>query len=86
MVDTPFRRRGGHTVVDLMTTGEAARLLGVDPRTLRKYETPDGRWCVLFGFKFRVFHYGGDNKSTRRYDRNEVMQIARGLKRARECP
>ncbi|HLN62454.1 MAG TPA: MerR family DNA-binding transcriptional regulator [Symbiobacteriaceae bacterium] len=52
-------------MIDLITTGEAARLLGVDPRTLRKYETPDGRWCVLFGFQFRVFHYGGGDKSTR---------------------
>lgn len=70
-------------MADLITTGEASRLLGVDPRTLRKYETSDGRWCVLFGFQFRVFHYGGDPKSTRRYDRNEIMRIVSGLKSAR---
>lgn len=62
-------------MVDLITTGEAARLLGVDPRTLRKHETADGQWCILFGFQFRVYHYGGDNKSTRRYNRRDIMRV-----------
>lgn len=70
-------------MVDLIGTGEAAKLLGVDQRTLRKYETPDGKYCTLFGFRFRVYHYGGDNKSTRRYDRNEIVRIVSQMKQAR---
>lgn len=70
-------------MVDLIGTGEAARLLGVDQRTLRKYETPDGRYCNLFGLRFRVFHYGGDTKSTRRYDRNEIERIVEQMRTTR---
>lgn len=68
-------------MLDLIPTGEAARLLGVDPRTLRKYETEDGRWCMLFGFRFRVYHYGGGARSTRRYDRREILRLLHALQR-----
>lgn len=70
--------------MDLITSGETARLLRVDPRTLRKYETSDGKWCVVFGYRyrFRVFHYGGGLRPTRRYDRHEVLRVLRELERA----
>ncbi len=55
-----------------MTTGELARLLGCDQRTLRKHETPDGRWCEVFGLRIRVYRYGPGQHDQRRYDRAEV--------------
>lgn len=67
--------------VDLITTGEAARLLGIHQRTLRKYETEDGRFTYVFGHQLRVFHYGGDNKATRRYDKREVLRIVAQIER-----
>lgn len=70
-------------MVELIGTGEAAKLLGVDQRTLRKSETPDGKYCTLFGFRFRVYHYGGDSKSTRRYDRNEIERVVSQMKQAK---
>jgi hypothetical protein len=73
-----------HKVVDLISTTEAARLCGVDPRTLRSYTTPDGRWCILFGYRnrFRVFNYGGGLRAQRRYDRSEILRILDRLERA----
>ncbi|MFZ5816125.1 MAG: hypothetical protein ACOY93_12570 [Bacillota bacterium] len=66
-------------MANLITTREAARLLKVDPRTLRKYETPDGRWCEILGLRFRVLRLGPSPLSQRRYDRDE---IERALRRA----
>jgi hypothetical protein len=67
-------------MADLITTKEAARLLKVDPRTLRKYESSDGRWCEILGLRFRVFRLGFTPLSQRRYDRDEIL---RALKQAR---
>jgi hypothetical protein len=71
-------------MVDLITSGEASRLLRVDPRTLRKYESPDGQWCMVFGdrYRFRVFHYGGGLRAARRYDRNELVRILNRMERS----
>lgn len=64
-------------MIDLIKAGEAARLLGVDARTLKKYESADGQWCVIWGqrYRFRVFHYGGGLRAARCYDRNELMRV-----------
>ena len=64
-----------------LTTQQVCRLLGVDPRTLRKYESPDGRWCQLFGFRFRVYRYGTDQHAQRRYQEAEIQRIAENLHR-----
>ncbi|MFZ5825251.1 MAG: hypothetical protein ACOY94_13125 [Bacillota bacterium] len=69
-------------MVQMITTKEAARLLQVDPRTLRKYETPDGRWCEVLGLRFKVFRLGLSPLSQRRYDRDEIL---RALARARRA-
>jgi len=68
-------------MINLITTREAARLIGVDPRTLRKYETPDGLWCVVLGYtyRFRVYQYGGGLRATRRYDRTEILRTLQRL-------
>lgn len=58
-----------------LTTKQVCKLLRVDERTLRKYETPDGRWCTLFGLRFRVYRYGTDAHAQRRYSESEVRRI-----------
>jgi hypothetical protein len=58
-----------------LTTKQVCKLLQVDERTLRKYETPDGRWCTLFGLKFRVYRYGSQPQSQRRYSEAEIQRI-----------
>jgi hypothetical protein len=58
-----------------LTTKQVCKLLHVDERTLRKYETPDGRWCTVFGFNFRVYRYGSDPQAQRRYAEAEIRRI-----------
>jgi hypothetical protein len=67
--------------IELISTGQVAKLLGIDQRTLRKHETPDGRFTYVFGHQLRVFHYGGDTKATRRYDKREVLKIVTQMER-----
>lgn len=67
-------------MANLITTKEAARLLKVDPRTLRKYESPDGRWCEILGLRFRVFRMDMSPTAQRRYDEDEIIKA---LKKSR---
>jgi predicted site-specific integrase-resolvase len=69
-------------VRDMLTTKQVCELLGVDQRTLRKYESADGRWCTLFGTRFRVYRLGNEPHSQRRYHRDEVMRIVERIR----CP
>lgn len=59
-------------MANLVRTREAARLLRVDPRTLRKYESPDGRWCLIAGLRFRVFRSDLGPNARRHYDADEI--------------
>lgn len=68
-------------VKEMLTTKEVCSLLGVDPRTLRKYETPDGKWCEVFGFRFRVYRLGTDPYSQRRYNQVEILRVLEKIKR-----
>lgn len=61
-------------MANLITTKEAASLLRVDPATLRKYESVDGRWCEILGLRFRVWRTGLSPRSQRRYDRDEILR------------
>lgn len=67
--------------LNLVSTAEICRLLGCDQRTLRRHETPDGRWCTIFGMRFRVYRYGNAQHDQRRYDLEEVR---REIERARQ--
>lgn len=58
-----------------LTTKQVCKLLRVDERTLRKYETSDGKWCQLFGFRFRVYRYGDSPHAQRRYSEAEIRRI-----------
>lgn len=74
-------QQAGDNMHDMMTTKEVCKLLGVDARTLRKYETADGRWCIVFGIKFRVYRLGDEPHSQRRYHRDEIMRVVERLRR-----
>lgn len=65
-----------------LTTKQVCKLLRVDERTLRKYESADGKWCTLFGFRFRVYRYGDDSHSQRRYSEDEIMRIVEQVRGA----
>lgn len=69
--------------MDLISIGEAAKLLGVAVHTLRRYETEDGRWCEIFGQRFRVHRMHPGPLGRRRYDRNELMRVIARMQRAK---
>lgn len=59
-----------------ITTVEAARILGLNPGTLRRYETPDGRWCYLYGERLRVWRTYKGVQLHRQYSLQEVQRLA----------
>jgi hypothetical protein len=69
--------------VDLISIGEAAKLLGVAPFTMRRYETPDGKWLEIFGQRIRVHRMSPAPLGRRRYDRNEIMRALARMQRAK---
>lgn len=69
--------------MDLISISEAAKLLGVSAITLRKYETPDGKWVEIFGQRIRVHRMSPAPLGRRRYDRNEVMRAVARMQRAK---
>lgn len=58
---------------DLVDCPTAARLLGISIHTLRRLETPDGRWCHLSAGTLRVFRVSP--KGQRRYSRLEIRRL-----------
>ncbi|HLN65310.1 MAG TPA: hypothetical protein VK464_27630 [Symbiobacteriaceae bacterium] len=59
----------------LITIGEAARMLSVDPATLRRHETPDGRWVELYGHRIRVHRMSPSPKAQRRFDEADIFRV-----------
>lgn len=70
-------------MIDLISIKEAARLLQVNPMTLRRHESQDGRSCRIYGHEIRVYRVSSLPGSQRRYDRNEIMRVLARLQKAR---
>lgn len=70
-------------MLDLVPIKEAAKLLRVHPNTLRRRETPDGRWCEMYGARIRVYRLSNDRgpASQRRYDRSEIARLMARMQR-----
>lgn len=60
---------------DLITSSEAARMLGVSPSTLKRYETgpQNARYVEIYGGRLRVWwtSQGGE----RRFSRREIEAL-----------
>lgn len=69
--------------MELIAIAEAAKLLGVSPITLRRYETTDGKWVEIFGQRIRVHRMSPAPLGRRRYDRNEIMRALARISRAK---
>ena len=67
----------------LINITTAARLLGVNPGTLRRYETPDGAWTEIYGFRLRVYRIGFLPSSQRRYNEDEIHRILARMQKVR---
>lgn len=67
----------------LITISEAAKLLSVDPATLRRHETPDGCWIELYGHRIRVHRMSPSPKAQRRFDEAEIYRMLARLAKAR---
>jgi hypothetical protein len=62
----------------LVRIGDAARLLRLDPTSLRRRESPDGHWVILDparGIKIRVHRTGTGSGAQRLYDAGEIRRI-----------
>lgn len=67
----------------LITIGEAARLLSVDPQTLRRRETADGKFVDLLGHRIHVYRMGGLLGGQRRFDEAEIHRVLSRMQRVR---
>ncbi|HWI64426.1 MAG TPA: hypothetical protein VNT75_21560 [Symbiobacteriaceae bacterium] len=67
----------------LITIGDAARLLSVDPQTLRRKETSDGQCVELYGHRIRVYRVGGLFGGQRRFDEDEIWRVLAKMRRAK---
>lgn len=67
----------------LITIGDAARLLSVDPQTLRRRETPDGKHVELLGQRIHVYRMGGLLGGQRRFDEAEIYRVIARMQRAK---
>lgn len=67
----------------LITIGEAARLLSVDPATLRRHETDDGCWVELYGQRIRVHRMSPKPNAQRRFDEGEIHRVLARMSKAR---
>lgn len=65
----------------LIPIGDAARLLGLDPTSLRRKETPDGRYAEVYGHRIRVHRLSPDPNARRRYDADEIYRVLSRLSR-----
>lgn len=63
----------------LISSTEAAQLLQINRVTLYRHETPDGRWCVIFGHRLRVHSVGIGPGAKRRYNEAEVRRLVHEL-------
>lgn len=60
--------------MDFVSIADAARLLQVHPSTLRRNESPDGKWCDIYGTRIRVYRVSSEPGGQRRYDRAEIIR------------
>lgn len=63
----------------LISSGDAAKMLQISAKTLYRHETPDGRWCVIFGHRLRVHSVGIGPGAKRRYNEAEVHRLIKEL-------
>lgn len=64
----------------MISIGQAARFLGLDPETMRRRESPDGRWMEIFGHRIRVFRLDMNPGAFRRYDEREIRRLLQRLR------
>ncbi|HLO03692.1 MAG TPA: hypothetical protein VK191_11330 [Symbiobacteriaceae bacterium] len=65
--------------MDWISIDEVAGLLQCSPNTLRRNETPDGRYCAIMGSYIRVWRIRQGVNWQRRYSRTEVLQLRRRM-------
>lgn len=64
----------------MISIGKAGKLLGLDPDTMRRRETPDGRWLEIFGHRICVFRLDASPTAFRRYDEREIRRLIQRLR------
>lgn len=67
----------------LVSIGAAAKLLGMDPASLKRRETADGRWAEVYGHRIRVYRIDLAPNAQRRYDEDEIRGMLARLRQAR---
>ncbi|MFZ5825250.1 MAG: hypothetical protein ACOY94_13120 [Bacillota bacterium] len=67
----------------LVSISRAARLLGIDPGGLRRRETPDGRYCEVYGHRIKVFRVDLGPGAQRRYDEDEIQRVLARMSKSR---
>jgi hypothetical protein len=65
----------------LVTIGDAARLLGLDPTTLRRRETSDGQYAEVYGYRIRIHRLSPGPNGQRRYDEDEIHRVLARMSR-----
>lgn len=67
----------------LVSIATAARLLGLDPASLKRRETADGKWADVYGHRIRVYRIDLTPNAQRRYDEDEIHRVLVRMQRAR---
>lgn len=57
----------------------ASKLFGLNPQTMRRHESPDGKWCTIQGQTFRVYRVGIHMRPHRRYSEPEVLRAVKAI-------
>jgi hypothetical protein len=55
----------------------------MDPATLRRRETSDGRWAEIYGHRIRVYRIDLNPNAQRRYDEDEIHRMLARLSKDR---
>lgn len=67
----------------LITIATAAKLLGLVADSLRRRETPDGKWTEVYGRRIRVYRIDLTPHAQRRFDEDEIRRLLAKLERGR---
>jgi hypothetical protein len=62
-----------------LSVEEAAKILYVNPGTIRQNETRDGMWSIVFGHRIRIYREGP--RRARRFSEAEVRRVALFIQR-----
>lgn len=62
-----------------LTSTQLARLIGVSAATLHRWESYDGMWCTVYGYRIRVYYSGIGPGKYRRYNEAEVKRLLHRL-------